>query len=90
MLISLFTFLLIELLIFKAVKKYKKNSSKIQDEIGYETKTIFSTNKNVAYIQACQIVVALVVLYIIKKTRDFPLNVVMLAYIFIINLLTSF
>ena len=93
MLIFLFTFLLAELLIYKAIRKYKNSSSKSQGTAGFPeqaTTTVFSSKTNLIYIQVCQIVVALIVLYIIKKTRDIPLDVVMIAYIFTINLLTSF
>ena len=93
MLILLFTFLLLELLIYKAIRKYKNSSSKSKDTTGFQeqaTTTGFSSKTNLIYIQVCQIFVALIVLYMIKKTRDIPLNVVMIAYIFIINLLTSF
>ena len=93
MLILFFTFLLAELLIYKAIRKYKNSSSKSQGTAGLPEQaitTVFSSKTNLIYIQVCHIVVALIVLYIIKKTRDIPLDVVMIAYIFIINLLTSF
>ena len=87
-LLVLFLFLLIEGVIFKLISLKKKEKLKTElIDTGLDHKTVFSSNVSLIYLQVGHIVLALVFIYMITRTKDLRYDLVILGYIILLNIL---
>jgi hypothetical protein len=93
-LLALFSFLLVEHLVYKLVVNYRNGKKKEEQEgrdiylpMIIDKMTTFSTEIKIIYIYVAHIVAATIVIFIILRAKDLRADLVMFGYIVIINVL---